>query len=87
MSCPLYQNSRSENPLKVCGPGNRTGYAPSSAHVKIFCLSVSAYSECPNYKVKIRNWGEENWWERFFKQISYSFLQRRKEKKDGVPRV
>jgi len=80
MSCPLYQNSRSENPLKVCGPGNRAGYAPSSAHVKLFCLSISAYFECPSYKIKARNWREENWWERFLKQISYSFLQRRKEK-------
>jgi hypothetical protein len=61
--------------------------APSSAHVKIFCLSVSAYHECPNYKLKTRNWREENWWERFLKQISYSFLQRRKERKDGMPRV
>ena len=87
MSCPLYQSSGSENPLKVCGPKNRFGYAPSLAHVKMFCLSVSAYYECPNYKLKITNWRENNWWERFFKQISYSFLKKRKEKKDRIPDV
>jgi hypothetical protein len=79
MPCPLYQSPGSENPLKVCGPKNRAGLAPSSAHIEIFCLSVSAYSECPAYKVKTRSWREGNWWERFFKQISYSFLQRRKK--------
>ena len=87
MSCPLYQSSGSENPLKVCGPKHRFGYAPSSAHIKMFCLSVSAYYECPNYKLKITNGRANNWWERFFKQISYSFLQKRKEKKDRIPDV
>ncbi len=82
MACPLYhQGSGSDNLLKVCGPKNRIGFAPSSAHVKIFCLSISAYYECPNYKLKTGGWREENWWDRLFKQISYSFLQRRNEKK------
>ena len=87
MSCPLYQRSSSDNPLEVCGPKNRIGFAPSSAHIKMFCLSVSAYQECPSYKLRTKNRREENWWERFFKQISHSFLQKRKEKKDGVPGV
>lgn len=87
MTCPLYQDSTSENPLKVCGPRDRMGYAPSLAHMKLFCLTVSAYQECPLYKLKMRNWKESNWWVRFFKQISDSFLQKRKERKDGVPKM
>ncbi|MGQ9647247.1 MAG: hypothetical protein ACUVWO_12010 [Thermodesulfobacteriota bacterium] len=81
MTCPLYQGPSSENPLKVCGPKDRIGFAPSSAHVKMFCLSISAYSECPNYKLKTKTWCEENWRARFFKQISHSFLERRKKRK------
>ncbi len=87
MSCPLYQSSGPENHLKVCGPKNRTAYAPSSAHVKIFCLSVSAYYECPNYKLKTRSGGEENWWEHFLKQIARTFLQRRIEKNGGEIKI
>ncbi len=69
MPCPLYIGLTSGNPLKVCGPKNRLGYAPSSAHLKIFCLSISAYNECPTYKLKTSNWKGTNRWFRFFKQL------------------
>ena len=69
MPCPLYQDSTSGNPLKVCGPKERIGYAPSLAHLKMFCLSISAYQECPMYKLKMKNWKETNRWFMFFKQL------------------
>ncbi len=69
MSCPLYLGLASGNPLKVCGPKERLGYAPSSAHLKIFCLSISAYQECPAYKLKTTNWKGTSRWFRFFKQV------------------
>jgi hypothetical protein len=69
MPCPLYIGLTSGNPLKVCGPKNRLSFAPSSAHLKIFCLSISAYNECPMYKLKTSNWKETNRWYRFFKQV------------------
>jgi hypothetical protein len=87
MPCPLYQNSTSENPLRVCGPKNRIDYAPSSAHLQLFCLSISAYQQCPIYKQKASNWRKANQWDRFFKLISDSFLQKRKVKKDKVPHL
>jgi hypothetical protein len=87
MPCPLYMGLTSGNPLKVCGPKNRLGYAPSSAHLKIFCLSISAYRECPMYKLKASNWKRVSRWDRFFKKISDSFLQMGKEKKDGMSNV
>jgi hypothetical protein len=69
MPCPLYLGLTSGNPLKVCGPHERLGYAPSSAHLKIFCLSISAYHECPMYKLKTTNWKGTNRWFRLFKQL------------------
>jgi hypothetical protein len=69
MPCPLYLGLTSGNPLKVCGPKERLDYAPSSAHLKIFCHSISAYSECPNYKLKTTNWMGANRWFRLFKQL------------------
>jgi len=69
MPCPLYIGLTSGNPLKICGPKERLGYAPSSAHLKIFCLSISAYGECPMYKLKMKSWKETNRWFRFFKQV------------------
>lgn len=69
MPCPLYLGLTTGNPLKVCGPKERLGYAPSSAHLRIFCFSISAYSECPNYKLKKTNWRRANRWFRFFKQL------------------
>jgi hypothetical protein len=69
MPCPLYIGLTSGNPLKVCGPKERLGYAPSSAHLKMFCLSISAYYECPMYKLKMKNWKETNRWFRFLKQL------------------
>lgn len=87
MPCSLYQNSTPGNPLEVCGPKNRISYAPSSAHLKLFCLSISAYQECPIYKLKSSNWKRANQWDRFFKLISDSFLQKRKAKKDEVPHL
>ncbi len=87
MPCPLYQNSTSGNPLKACGPKNYTRYAPSSAHLKLFCLSISAYQGCPIYKRKTSGWRKPDQWDRFFKLISDSFLQKRKTKKDGVSKV
>ena len=69
MTCPLYLGLTSGNPLKICGPREKIGYAPSSAHLKLFCLSVSAYRECPLYKLKTTDWKENNRWFRFFKGI------------------
>ena len=87
MPCPLYQNSTSGNPLKVCGPKDDISYTPSCAHLKLFCLSISAYQECPIYKRKTSNWKKADQWDRFFKLISDSFLQKRKTKKDGVSKL
>jgi len=75
VSCPLYMSSTSGNPLKVCGPTDRIGYAPSSAHVKTFCLSVSAYNHCPNYKLKTRDWESANWWWRLLNRVSVLFIR------------
>ena len=69
MPCPLYLGLTSGNPLKVCGPKERIGYAPSLAHLKMFCLSISAYQECPMYKLKMKNWKETNRWFQFFKHL------------------
>jgi hypothetical protein len=69
MPCPFYLGLCLGNPLKVCGPRERLGYAPSSTHLRIFCLSISAYNECPNYKLKTTNWNATNSWFRFFKQL------------------
>ncbi len=43
MPCPLYIGLAPGNPLRICGPKDRLGYVPSSAHMKLFCLSVSVY--------------------------------------------
>lgn len=75
MPCPFYLSLTSENPLKICGPKNRIGYAPSLAHLKLFCLSISAYQECPMYKLKTSNWKEANRWICFFKQF-FGFFTR-----------
>jgi len=69
MPCSLYIGLTSGNPLKVCGPKDRLGYVPSSAHLKIFCLSISAYGECPIYNLKTKNWKKTNRWFQFFKQL------------------
>lgn len=69
MPCPLYLGLTSGNPLKVCGPKERLSYAPSFAHLKIFCLSISAYRKCPIYKLKTKNWKQTNRWFRFLKQL------------------
>jgi len=81
MSCPLYQDSTSENPLRVCGPRDRMGYAPSFAHVRLFCLTVSAFQECPNYKLKMKNWKEINWWDRFLNRFRILFTRKKGEKR------
>lgn len=73
MACLLYRETIPENPLRVCGPENRMGYAPCSAHVKVFCLSVSAYRECPIYKLKTSNWKKIHWWYRFLNRFQYLF--------------
>ena len=52
MPCPLYIGLAPGNPLRICGPKDRLGYVPSSAHMRLFCLSVSPYNECPIYKRK-----------------------------------
>ena len=52
MPCPLYIGLSPGNPLRICGPKNRLAYIPSSAHLKLLCLSVSVYNECPIYKRK-----------------------------------
>lgn len=70
MPCPLYLGLASGNPLKVCGPKDRLGFASSFSHLKIFCLSISAYNECPTYKLKPTKWKETNRWFLFFKQLS-----------------
>jgi len=68
MPCPFYQDSNPLNPLRVCGSENRVDLAPSSAHLKLFCLSISAYRECPMYKRKTSNWKGMNRWYRLLKQ-------------------
>ena len=60
MPCPLYIGLAPGNPLKICGPKDRLGYVPSSSHMKLFCLSVSAYNECPIYKRKTAGRKEGN---------------------------
>jgi len=78
--CPLYLGLTSGNPLKVCGLKERSDHAPSSAHVKIVCLSGSAYIGCPLYKIKTINWKVKNRWSRFFKQLfGFFYQERRKE--------
>ncbi len=69
MPCPLYVGLTSGNPLKVCGPRERLGYAPSVTHLKMLCLSVSAYAQCPLYRLKTRNWKEMNRVVCFIKQV------------------
>jgi len=75
--CPLYLGLTSGNPLKVCGPKDRLGFVPSSAHLRIFCLSISAYKECPLYRLKTTNWTETNRWFMFFKQLFGFFYSER----------
>ena len=60
MPCPLYIGLAPGNPLRICGPKDRLGYVPSSAHMKLFCLSVSAYNACPIYKRKTAGRKEVN---------------------------
>jgi hypothetical protein len=69
MPCPLYIGLSSGNPLKVCGPKERLGYAPSSAHLKMLCLSLSSYTQCPMYILKTKNWKGINRWVRFLRQV------------------
>lgn len=52
MPCPLYIGLAPGNPLRICGPRDRLSYVSSLAHMKLFCLPVSAYNECPIYKRK-----------------------------------
>jgi len=85
MACPLYLCLTSENPLKACGPKEKIGYVPSSAHLKLFCSSISAYKECPNYRLKTRDYREINWWSRLRSRF-HSFLNKQeKGEEDGVP--
>ncbi len=69
MPCSLYRVSTSGNPLKVCGPEERLGYAPSPAHLKVYCLSTSAYDKCPMYKLKTTRCEKPNRWSLFIKHI------------------
>lgn len=68
MPCVFYQESAPWDPLRVCGSENGLDLAPSSAHVKLFCFSMSAYRECPMYKRKTSNSKGTNRWYRFLKQ-------------------
>ncbi len=70
MPCPLYTGLTSGNPLKICGPRERLGYAPSHAHLKLLCLSTSAFRQCPNYKLKTKNWKNAGWWHRLLYRLS-----------------
>lgn len=76
MSCPFYIPSSSNNSLKVCGPKERISYAPSSAHLKIFCLSISSYLECPQYKLKIMNRNRKGQHFQFYKKL-LTFFKRK----------
>ena len=51
------------------GPKGRLGYAPSSAHLTMLCLSISLYTQCPVYKLKTRHWKDANRWVRFLRQV------------------
>ena len=86
MACPLYKGSTAENPLRVCGSKDRMGYAPCAAHIKLYCLTVSAYTQCPSYKLKTSNWSETNRWFCFFRQLFGVFLKKKGEK-DGMSRL
>jgi hypothetical protein len=55
MPCAFYRHSPPGNPLRVCSSKNRVDLAPSFAHLKLFCLSISAYRKCPMYKRKTSN--------------------------------
>jgi len=68
MACPYYQDSIQGDSLRVCGSKNRADLVPSLVHLKLFCLSFSAYRECPKYKRKASNWWIKNRWSRLFKQ-------------------
>ncbi len=74
MPCPFYLGLTSENPLKVCGPKERLGYAPSAAHLRMFCLSISAHGRCPIYRTKMGESSKVNRWMRFLKQV-FGFFQ------------
>jgi len=69
MPCPFYQHSPLGNPLRVCSSKNRTDLAPSLTHLKLFCLSISAYSECPMYKRKTSNRKSTNQWYQLIRQF------------------
>jgi hypothetical protein len=84
MACPLYQDSSSSNSLKVCGPENRIGYAPSHAHINLFCLTKSAYKQCPAYKLKALTLGKANRWHGFFVKWLRFHFESLKGKKDGT---
>jgi membrane-associated phospholipid phosphatase len=60
MPCPLYIGLAPGNPLRICGPKDRLTYVPSSVHMKLFCLSVSAHNQCPVYKRKTAGREEVN---------------------------
>lgn len=76
MPCAFYQDSNPLNPLRVCGSKNRVDLAPSLAHVKLFCLSISAYRECPMYKRKTSNWKNTNHWDQLIRQLVWLLFGR-----------
>jgi len=67
MPCPFYHYSHRGNPLEVCGTNTGLELVPSLAHLKLFCLSISAHRECPTYKRKRWNGKTDNRWSRFLK--------------------
>jgi hypothetical protein len=88
MACLLYHNSTLRDCLKVCGLAERIGYAPSGAHIKLFCLSISAFRECPEYKRKMSKRKELCLTDGLLKAFLKLFLAKKREKqlKEGSKR-
>ena len=79
MACPFYYDPPLRDSLKVCGSGNRNRDAPSVTHMKLLCLSVSAYKECPEHKRKTSYRKKLSLTDGFLKRfLNYFVLKREK---------
>jgi hypothetical protein len=86
MACTLYHDSTLRDCLKVCGLAERIGYAPSGAHIKLFCLSISAFRECPEYKRKMSDRKKLYLTGGCLKQFLNYFLQKKEKQLKEVPK-
>jgi len=85
MACPFYHDPPLRDSLAVCGSGNRNRDAPSLIHMKLLCLSISAYKECPEYKMKISNRKKSSLMGRFLKAAFKFCLAKKREEELEVP--